>query len=83
MRWTRRLAGELQAPWLAVYVELPRPLGEEEQSRLSRHLALARELGGEVITTTDDDVAQGILRVAREQNATQLVVGKPVGWRAL
>ena len=28
-------------------------------------------------------MARGLLRVAREQNATQLVVGKPVGWRAL
>ena len=83
VRWTRRLAGELQAPWLAVYVELPRALNNEEQARLARHLALARELGGQVVTTTDDDVVRGLLRVAREQNATQVVVGKPVGWRAL
>ena len=83
VRWTRRLAGELQAPWLAVYVELPQPLTTDEQARLARHLALARELGAQVVTTTDDDVARGLLRVAREQNATQLVVGKPVGWRAL
>jgi two-component system, OmpR family, sensor histidine kinase KdpD len=83
VRWTRRLAGELQAPWLAVYVELPQPLSSDEQARLARHLALARELGAQVLTTTDDDVARGLLRVAREQNATQLVVGKPVGWRAL
>ena len=83
VRWTRRLAGELQAPWLAVYVELPQPLNEDEQARLSRHLALARELGAEVVTTTDADVVRGLLRVAREQNATQLVVGKPVGWQAL
>ncbi len=53
------------------------------RARLARHLALARELGAQVLTTTDDDVARGILRVAREQNVTQLVVGKPVGWRAL
>ncbi len=83
VRWTRRLAGELQAPWLAVSVELPRPLASEEQARLARHLALARDLGAQVIATADDDVARGILRVAREQNATQLVVGKPAGWRAL
>ena len=83
VRWTRRLAGELQAPWMAVYVELPRPLTDPEQARLARHLALARELGAQVITTTDDDVVRGLLRTAREQNATQLVVGKPVGWRAL
>jgi two-component system sensor histidine kinase KdpD len=83
VRWTRRLAGELQAGWLAVYVELPRPLNDGEQTRLSRHLALARELGAQVVTTTDDNVARGLLRVAREQNVTQIVVGKPVGWRAL
>ncbi len=83
VRWTRRLAGELQAPWLAVYVELTQPLNDGEQGRLARHLALARELGGQVIHTTDDDVVRGILRVAREQNATQVVVGKPAGWRAL
>jgi two-component system sensor histidine kinase KdpD len=83
VRWARRLAGELQAPWIAVCVELPTPLGEDEQNRLTKHLALARELGAQVITTTDDDVARGILRVAREQNATQIVVGKPAGWRAL
>jgi two-component system sensor histidine kinase KdpD len=83
VRWTRRLAGELQAPWLAAYVELPQPLTADEEARLSRHLALARELGAQVVTTTDDDVARGLLRVAREQNATQLVVGKPIGWRAL
>lgn len=83
VRWTRRLAGELQAPWLAVYVELPRPLNQDEQTRLARHLALARELGAQVIATSDDDVARGLLRVAREQNVTQLVLGKPIGWRAL
>ncbi len=83
VRWTRRLAGELQAPWTAAYVELPRPLSDDEQARLARHLALARELGAQVVTTADDDVARGLLRVAREQNATQLVVGKPVGWRGL
>ncbi|MCX6927801.1 MAG: DUF4118 domain-containing protein, partial [Verrucomicrobia bacterium] len=83
VRWTRRLAAELQAPWMAVYVELPRPSVEPEQAHLARHLALARELGAEVLTTTDDDVVRGILRIAREQNVTQLVVGKPLGWRAL
>ena len=83
IRWTRRLASELQAPWLAVYVEVPKPLNEDEQARLTRHLALARELGAQIINTTDNDVARAILRVARDQNITQIVVGKPAGWRAL
>lgn len=83
VRWTRRLAGELQAPWIAVYVELPQALTEDEQARLASHLALARELGAQVITTADADVARGILRAARDQNATQIVVGKPAGWSTL
>ncbi|MDB6057242.1 MAG: two-component system sensor histidine kinase KdpD [Verrucomicrobiales bacterium] len=80
-RWTCRLAGELHCPWIAVYVELPRQLGDEDQERLNKHLSLAKELGAEIITTTDADVVRGIIRVAREQNVTQLVVGKPAGWR--
>jgi two-component system sensor histidine kinase KdpD len=83
VRWTRRLAGELQASWLAVYVELPQALNQQEQARLTANLALARELGAQIITTSDSDVAHGILRVARDQNATQIVVGKPAGWRTV
>jgi two-component system sensor histidine kinase KdpD len=83
IRWTRRLADNFDCPWLAVYVEQPKPMAEAEQERLTQHLALARELGAEVITTADSDVASGILRVARQQNVTQIVVGKPGGDGAL
>ena len=81
VRWTRRLAGELHASWVALYVERTSALSNEDQMRLARHLSVARELGAEIITTTDDDVVQGILRIAREQNATQIIVGKPADWR--
>jgi two-component system sensor histidine kinase KdpD len=83
VRWTRRLADGLQAPWLAVYVETSRPLGEADQSRLATNLALARQLGAEVVTTTDEDVVRGLLRAAHENNVTQIVFGKPgsTGWR--
>jgi len=77
IRWTRRLADNLDCPWLAVYVEQPQPLSDQDQDRLTKHLALARELGAEVLTTADAGVARGILRVARQQNVTQIVVGKP------
>ncbi|HEY3863268.1 MAG TPA: sensor histidine kinase KdpD [Verrucomicrobiae bacterium] len=79
IRWTRRLADNLDCPWLAVYVEQPHPISEADQERLTRHLALARELGAEVITTADAGVARGILRVARQQNVTQIIFGKPGG----
>ena len=82
-RWTRAQADSLQSPWLAVFVDTGRPLSNEEQARLQKNLALARELGAEVITTTDQDLVAGILRVARQQNVTQIVAGKSAGFRGL
>ena len=76
MRWTRRLADSVQAPWLAVYVESSRPLTQAQQNQLNANLSLARQLGAEVITTVDDDLVRGLLRIARENNATQIVFGK-------
>ena len=77
IRWTRRLADSLNAPWTAVYVEISRPLREAEQTCLTKNLALAGELGAEVITTADEDVVRGLLRLARQHNVTQIVIGKP------
>ncbi len=77
VRWTRRLADSLDARWMAVHVESSKALSEADQERLTKNLALARELGAEVIATADEDVVRGLLRVARQHNATQIVVGKP------
>ncbi|HWF20140.1 MAG TPA: sensor histidine kinase KdpD, partial [Verrucomicrobiae bacterium] len=77
VRWTRRLADSLDAQWMAVHVESSKMLSEADQARLAKNLALARELGAEVIATADEDVVRGVLRVARQHNATQIVVGKP------
>ena len=77
IRWTRRTADSLKCPWLAVHVENSRPLDEASQGRLEKNLALARTLGAEVIATADEDLVHGLLRVAHQQNVTQIIVGKP------
>jgi len=79
IRWTRRMADGLRCRWLAVHVENSRPLTEAAQAQLEKNLATARDLGAEVVATTDDDLVRGLLRVARTQNATQIIVGKPAG----
>jgi two-component system sensor histidine kinase KdpD len=79
VRWTRRLADSLDARWMAVHVESSKVLSEEDQARLDKNLSLARELGAEVIATADEDLIRGLLRVGRQHNATQIVVGKPAG----
>jgi two-component system sensor histidine kinase KdpD len=77
VRWTRRLAAAQGAPWLAVHVETASPPRPDEQRRLDRNLALARELGAEILVTQDDDMAAALVRIALQHNATQIVVGKP------
>jgi two-component system sensor histidine kinase KdpD len=76
IRWTRRVAAALDTPWVAAYVETSRPMGEEEQARLAKNLSLARQLGAEIVMTAGDDVVTALLQVAREQNVTQIIIGK-------
>lgn len=75
IRSTRRLAFALHAPWTLLYVDTGKNLDDEESRMLSKHFALARELGGDVITIQDLDVAKGIQRVAEQKNVTQIFIG--------
>jgi two-component system sensor histidine kinase KdpD len=77
IRWTRRAAASLNAPWTAVYVDISKALSDEENKRLTRNLALARQLGAEVIVRSGTDVAQTLIQVARQNNVSQICVGKP------
>lgn len=76
IRWTRRLAFTMKASWVAVFVERSTPLTSADKEQFAQNVALARDLGAEIITTADEDIAQALVRVAREQNATQIIVGK-------
>jgi two-component system, OmpR family, sensor histidine kinase KdpD len=76
IRWTRRMASGLDAEWFGAYVESDIPLSEDEGRLLSKNLALVKELGGVALNTVDDDPVRGILRLARDNQVTLLVVGK-------
>jgi two-component system, OmpR family, sensor histidine kinase KdpD len=81
IRYTRRLASSMEASWIVANIEQPRPLSQEEQTRLTRYLALARQLGAEVISTPGTDIGEAVLRIACQHNVTQIVIGKPMGAR--
>jgi two-component system sensor histidine kinase KdpD len=78
IRWTRRMAYALEAPWFAATVETSRPLSPEAQQLLARNLALARELGGEVVSAAGEPVETALLQLAQQHNVTQIVIGKPL-----
>ena len=83
IRTTRRIAFSLNAPWIALHVNVGKSLGEGDKTNLAKHLALARDLGGEVITTNDPDLPLAIARIAKQKNVTQIIIGRqprPLLW---
>jgi two-component system sensor histidine kinase KdpD len=76
IRSTRRLADTLDASWIGAYIDDDSDLDKEEKTLLSKNINLVQELGGEVITSKDEDIVRGLLRVASKNDVTQIVVGK-------
>jgi two-component system sensor histidine kinase KdpD len=79
IRWTRRMAYALDAPWIAVNIESHRPLSAAAKQLLDENLALARALNAEVIVVPGEDIAASLVRVAQQHNVSQIVVGKSRG----
>jgi two-component system sensor histidine kinase KdpD len=77
IRWARSVSYSMSASWIALYVETSKPIADENKPRLKKNLDLARELGAEIINTIDENVVQAILRTAREENVSLILVGKP------
>ncbi|MFK0688926.1 DUF4118 domain-containing protein [Mesorhizobium sp. IMUNJ 23033] len=87
VRYARRLADRLRAPWTALHVDTPRSavVSEEDKDRLATLLRLAEQLGAEVTTIPGQYVAQDIVRHATANNFTHIVIGRPTRsrWREL
>ncbi len=77
IRWTRRVAYNLEAPWTAAYIETSQTLSPEKKALLADNLALARALGGEVLVSAGNNIDVALMQLARQRNITQMVVGKP------
>jgi two-component system, OmpR family, sensor histidine kinase KdpD len=84
IRTTRRLADELNAEWLALYVEMPQfaSMSQEKRDRVAGILQLAEDLGARSYTlsagSSMDTVAQTIIDFAHKNNITKIVTGKPL-----
>src|SRR5262245_8573701 len=78
IRYGRRLAERLRAPWTAVTVETARSarFSEAERDRIAIAMRLAETLGAEAVTLPGRSVADEIMRFARERNVTHIVIGR-------
>ncbi len=84
VRTTRRLADELNAEWIALYVETPQfaSMSPEKRDRVASILQLAEDLGARSYTLSTsnsmDAVSKTIIEFAHKNNITKIVAGKPL-----
>jgi two-component system sensor histidine kinase KdpD len=80
VRYTKRLADRLHAPFTAISIETRRSLqlSDEERDRLADALRLAEALGGEALTipAVGRRIADDVINFAQGNNVTQIVIGK-------
>lgn len=83
IRATRRLATQLEAEWIAVYVETAKDANSPPGDRANIYdsMKLAESLGAEVTSIAGDSVATALLSFARSRNISRIVVGKAPGSR--
>ncbi|ADG67704.1 Osmosensitive K channel His kinase sensor [Planctopirus limnophila DSM 3776] len=86
IRTARRMAAALDAPWLAVSVDLTgEPASSPRKQQVSQHFRLAERLGAETVTLAGQNVSETILDYARSRNVTKILIGKTnqPRWRRL
>lgn len=80
VRYAKRTADRLRAPWTALTIETRRSLrlSEEDRDRIADTLRLAERLGAEAVTIPGGSrrIAEDIVAFARSQNITQIIIGK-------
>ncbi|SEP48223.1 two-component system, OmpR family, sensor histidine kinase KdpD [Methylobacterium sp. ap11] len=80
VRYAKRLADRLRAPWIALTVMGRRSaqLSEVQRDRIADTLRLAERLGGEAITIPGEArrIADDVIGFARERNVNHVVIGK-------
>lgn len=79
VRAGRRLAGDLKADWVVVYVETPdrTRFSNNHSQRLAATLRLAEQLGARVERVSGRNVPEALLSYARRNNITKLIIGSP------
>jgi two-component system sensor histidine kinase KdpD len=80
LRVGARVAGRLATNWYAVYVTRPdenkNHSDPEAQQRLEEYQRMARDLGAKVVTLTDKNVSDALVRFAQQESISHVVFGQ-------
>ncbi|HMJ78746.1 MAG TPA: ATP-binding protein [Iamia sp.] len=75
VRRAARIAGRLKSPLVGVHVRRSDGLSSGSEVRLEHDKQLLADLGGRFVETTGDDVAEALVRTARTEDVSQIVLG--------
>jgi two-component system sensor histidine kinase KdpD len=82
LRVGARVAGRLASNWYAVYVTRPdddKGHGDPEAyHRIEEYQRMARDLGAKVVSLTDRNVSDALIRFAQQENISHVVFGQSV-----
>ena len=78
VRQTARMAGALNATWVAVHASKPNMslINEEKLRKLDTNLELAARLGAEVSRLSATNLPTELLAFAKRENITQIIIGR-------
>jgi two-component system, OmpR family, sensor histidine kinase KdpD len=79
LRVGSRIAGRLATNWYAVYVTRPDDKGHgdpDAYQRLEEYMRMARDLGAKVVSLTDRNVSDALIRFAQQENISHVVFGQ-------
>jgi two-component system sensor histidine kinase KdpD len=79
LRVGSRVAGRLATNWYAVYVTPPDDKGHgdpEAFHRVEEYQRMARDLGAQVVTLTDRNVSDALIRFAQQESISHVVFGQ-------
>jgi two-component system sensor histidine kinase KdpD len=62
--------------YVALHVEQSYDRSEAEVQQLTKNIALAKELGAKLILSAGTDIVDSVVRVARQEKITHIIVGR-------
>lgn len=79
VRKAYRMAQNTNAEWYVVHIASPvlRALSDTERGYLAEAFHLAEEFGARTVELSGPDVVPGLIEFARENNISQIVIGRP------
>jgi two-component system sensor histidine kinase KdpD len=79
LRVGARIAGRLATNWYAIYVSRPDDKGHNDPEafhRLEEYQRMARDLGAQIVSLTDRNVSDALIRFAQQENISHVVFGQ-------